>query len=207
MPVRGLVGHVPSLASCALAPQTVHGLVDVGALAGTLHAPPLPACSLGGPGHGLWTATDLVEFARAVGVIVRGLDKRDHALLDVTRIGVTVCGHTGPATGHVTVAGHETGHFSPLTVRGHGIGVCGLGGVARRLLLPPEITATLGRGWSPPLRSRAAPSPGPRLLCRASPGCSSACRGPMCSGMQSWALHFRLLASPVPGCCLVLLLR
>ena len=110
-------GRVPGLASRALTPRTVRCT-----LAGTLHAPPLPVCGLGGPGRGLWTAISLVGFARALGVTICGLDECTCTLLAVTRPGVTVRSHTGPATGHC--------HFSPLTVRGLGIGVGGLGGVA-----------------------------------------------------------------------------
>ena len=200
MPVRGLVGRIPSLSSCSLAPRPIHSLVNAGALASTLHAPPLPAYDLGGPGLGLQTATGPVGFARSLSVTVCGLDECAHTLLAVTGHGVTVCGHTGFATGH------RIGPFSPLTIRGHGIEAGSLGGVAgieRKLLRPPGIAATLGRGRS--LRWRAALSPGPHLLCRTSPGCSSACWGPMLSAMRLWALRFRLLASPV--CCLVLLLR
>ena len=61
MPVRGLGGRVISLASRALAPRSVRGLVDVGTLAGL--------------GCGLRTATGLVEFARTLRVTVRDLDK------------------------------------------------------------------------------------------------------------------------------------
>ena len=130
MPTRSLVGHVPGLTSCSCSPRPVSGLVDLGALDGTFHTSPLPVCGLGGPSRCLWTATDLVEFTCS--------------LLPVARPGVTVGSHTGPATGHVTV----TGPFSPLTVhtrrRGAG-GEGGVTGIARRLLLPPGIAATLGR--------------------------------------------------------------
>ena len=128
--------------------------VDVGALTGILHTPLLPMCGLGGSGHGFRTTTGLVEFARTFRVTVRGLDNCTRVRLAGVRPGVTVRGHTGPATGRVTVAGHGTGHPSPLTVRGRGRRVASLGGVAgiaRRLLLPPGIAVTLGRGWSLPL--------------------------------------------------------
>ena len=139
-------------------------------------------CGLGGPGCGLQTHTGLVGFAHALRVTVCGLDECTRALLAVTRPSVTVRVHTGTATGLVTITGHGTGPFSPLTVRSQGIGVGGQGGatgIARRLLLPPGIAATLGQGWRLPLRWRAAPVPCPRLLCRTSPGCSSACQGPL----------------------------
>ena len=145
VPVRSLVGRVTGLASRTLSPRTVRGLVDEGTLAGILHSPLLPACGLVGPSRSLRTATCLIEFARALGVTVRGLDDCAHVRLAIARPSVTVCGHTSPATGRPF----------PLTVRGLGRGVGGLGGVtgiARRLLLPPGIAATLGRGWSLPLR-------------------------------------------------------
>ena len=56
-------GRVTGLASCALVPRTVCGLVDEGALAMTRHAPLLLVCGLGGPGPGLRTATGPVRFA------------------------------------------------------------------------------------------------------------------------------------------------
>ena len=151
VPVRSLVGHVTGLTGHTVAPRTVRGLVDSGTLAGILHAPLLPACSLGNPGRGLRIATGLVEFARAPGVTVRSLDECAHVRLAVARPGMTVCGHTGPAPDCVTV----TGRPFPLTVRGLGRGVSGLGGdarIVRRLLLTPGIVATLGQGWSLPLR-------------------------------------------------------
>ena len=77
---------------------------------------------------------------------------------------MTVNGHTGHASGPVTVVGHRIGPFSSLTVRGHGIEVGGLDGftgIAWRLWRPPGIAATLGRGWSVPLRWWAAPFPRP----------------------------------------------
>ena len=63
-------------------------------------------------------------------------------------------GHRCPATGHVTFAGHGTIRPFPLTVRGLGKEVGGLGrvaGIVWRQLLPPGIVATLGRRWSLPL--------------------------------------------------------
>ena len=114
MPVRSLGGGcVTGLACHTLVPRPVRGLVDAGAFAGILHAPLLPAC-----GPGLRTATSLVEFVRSLGVTVRGLDECTRVHLVVTRLvvtvhghtrlGVTVHGHTGPATGRVTLAGHRT---------------------------------------------------------------------------------------------------
>ena len=73
VPARGLVGRVPGLASRALDPRTVHGLVDVCALIGALHFPPLPMCSLGGPGRGLWTTSWAVGFTHALGVTAHSL--------------------------------------------------------------------------------------------------------------------------------------
>ena len=122
VPVRGLGGRVTGLASRALVPRTVRGLVDEGALALTRHAPLLPVCGLGGPGRGLWTVAGPVGFARTLGVTVRCLDDCASVRLAVTRPGVT--GHTGPATGRVTVRPF------PLTVHGLGKEVGGLGGVA-----------------------------------------------------------------------------
>ena len=142
------------LASRALVPRTVRGLVDEGALAVTRHAPLLPVCGLGG--H----------------------DDCARVRLVITRPSVTGRGHTCPATSHVTA------HPFLLTVCGLGRGAGGLGrvtGIVRRLLLPPRITAT---------------------LCRTLPGCSSACQGPWCCGMQPWDLCLWLL-----GCCLALPLR
>ena len=137
------------LASRTLAPRPIRSLMDVSALARALHAPPLPACGLSGPGLGLWTATRAVGFACAFGMAVCGLHECAQALLAVTGPGVIICCHMGPASGH------RTGRFSSLTVRGHGIKVGCLGGVAeiiQRLLWPPGIAATLSRGWSLPLR-------------------------------------------------------
>ena len=97
MPVRCLVGRVPGLASCALAPRTIRGLVDAGTLTGTLHTPLLPACGFGGPGRGLRTATSLVEFVRVLAVTFCGLGKCARVRLAVVRPGVTISCHTGPA--------------------------------------------------------------------------------------------------------------
>ena len=112
--------------------------------------------------------------------------------------------------GSVTIRVHGTGHFSPLAGPGHGREFGGQGGVAGivwRLKVPPKIAAALGCRWSQLLRLRAAPSLGPSLRCRTSPGCSSACRGPVNSGMRLWSLCFRLLPAPVLGLCLVPLHR
>ena len=70
MPTLGLRGRVPGLASRALAPQTVRGLVDESACAVTRHAPPLPICGLDAPGLGLLTATGTSEYTRALGATV-----------------------------------------------------------------------------------------------------------------------------------------
>ena len=67
---------------------------------------------------------------------------------------MTLCSHMGPVTGLVTIAGPRIGPFSPLTGRG----------IASRLFLPPRIAATLVRGWSLPLRWRAAPLLCPRFF-------------------------------------------
>ena len=81
---------------------------------------------------------------------VLGHDDCTRVCLAVARLGVTGHGHTGPATGRVTVAVTVTGHVTArsflLTVRGHRKGVGGLAGFARiawRQLLPPGIVATL----------------------------------------------------------------
>ena len=133
------VGRVPT-------PRTVRGLVDGGALAVTRPALLLPAYGLVAPGRCLRAATGIAECARAFGVTARGLDECARDLLAVARPGVTARGHTGPATGHVTVAGLVTAPLL-LTVHGLGRGVGGLDGVtgtARRRLLLPAIVVTLG---------------------------------------------------------------
>ena len=66
VPVRGLVGLKPGLASRALAPRPVSGLVDAAAFARALHAPCLLACGLGCSGLGLWTTTGPVGFAHTL---------------------------------------------------------------------------------------------------------------------------------------------
>ena len=88
VPARSLVGRVPCLAS--------HGLMDEGALAGALHAPPLLAGGLVVPGRGLRTATGAVGFTCALGVTVRGLNESARALLATAGPVVIVRGHTGP---------------------------------------------------------------------------------------------------------------
>ena len=60
-PVRGLGGRMIGLASHALVPRTVRGLVDETTLAVTRHAPFLPVYGLGGSGL-------------ALGVTIRGLN-------------------------------------------------------------------------------------------------------------------------------------
>ena len=133
------LGPEVTVACRAPAPRTVRGLVDGGTLAVTRPALLLPVCGLVAPGRSLRTATGIAKCARALGVTVHGLNECARDLLAVARPGVTR-GYTGPATGHVT---------APLlmTIRGLGRGVGGLDGVtgiARRLLLLPAITVTLG---------------------------------------------------------------
>ena len=186
VPVRGLGGYMTGLASHALIPRTVRGLVDEGTLAVTRHAPLLPVCSHGSPS--LRIATGPVEFARALGVTVRGHNGCACVHLAVARPGVIGRGHTCPAIGCVTVNGHVTARPFLLTVRGLGKGIGGLGGVAgitQRQLLPTGIAAILGRRWSLPLQLQVAPFLDSCPLCRTMPGCSSACQGPWCSGMRS----------------------
>ena len=183
VPVHGLGGRVTGLASRTLAPQTLRGRVDEGALAVTRHVPLLPVCGLDDPGRGLVTATETVECARALGAT----DDCAHDRLAITRPGVTTRGHTGPTTGHVAVAGLVTALPFLLTNCGQGRGVGGpdgVAGIARRLLLLPTITATLGQRWSLPLQLWVAPSLFPRPLSQTSSGCSSACIVPWRSGMR-----------------------
>ena len=189
VPVRGLGGHVTGLASHALDPRTIRGLVDEGALARIHDAPLLPACGLG---RGLRTATGPVEFRSRSQVTVCSLDKCAHVRLAVARSGVAVYGHTGPATGHWTVRPF------PLTVCSLGKGVGGLGGVAgiaRKLLSPPGITqlggactCSGGQLHSPARAIFAGPCQAVprhvRVLCTAGCGC----------GVCFW-----LLVSPVHG--------
>ena len=66
VPVRGLKGHVTSLASRALVPRTVRGLVDTSALAVTCHTPLLPVSGLSSPGCGLRNATGPVGCSRTL---------------------------------------------------------------------------------------------------------------------------------------------
>ena len=185
LPARGLVGRVACLASRALAPCPVRGCVDEGTPAGAHHAPPLPVCGLGIPSRGLRTAPVAIGFARTLGVTVRGLNESARALRVAVGSVVTICSHAVPATSPVTVRGHRTGHFSPLTGPGHGGEGGGRGGVSVivwSLMVPPRIAATLVCRWS--LLLRVAPFLSPSLHCRTSPGCCSACRGPVHSGMQ-----------------------
>ena len=146
MPALGLEGRVPGLGSRAVDPRTVRGHVDESALAVARHAPLLPVCGLVAPSHGLLTNAGTDGYARTLGVTVRGCYDCAHNRLAVARPGVTARGHTGPATGHVTVAGLVTA-LPPLTARGLERGVGGLDGVAgtaRKLSLLPAIVATLG---------------------------------------------------------------
>ena len=145
VPALGLGGRVPSLGSRALVPLIVRGHVNESALAVTRHAPPLPICHLIDPGRGLLTTTGTDRCARALRATVRGRSDCAHNRLAITRPGVAARGHTGSATGHVTVAGLVTALL--LTARGLGRGVGGLDGVAGiagRLLLLPAIAETLG---------------------------------------------------------------
>ena len=122
VPVVGLGSRMAGLVSCTLAPWTVPGRVDEGTLAPwtvpgrvdegtlalTLHTPPLPMCGLDAPGRGFLTAARIAECARALGATICGHDNCARYRLAVTRPGVTVRVHTGPATGHVIVAGLVT---------------------------------------------------------------------------------------------------
>ena len=180
VPVHSLEGRVTGLASHALAPRIVRGLVDDSAIAVTLPFPFLSMCGPDDPGCSLLTATGTVEFARTLGVTIRGHD-------DCARVCLAIAsGHTGPATGCMTAL------LFFLIVRGHGRGVSSLDGVAgipRRLLLLPRIAATLGQRCCLPLRLRVAPSFFPCPLSLTSSGCSSACWGPWCSGMRLLGLY------------------
>ena len=118
VPVHGFGGCVTGLASRALAPRTVHPLMDESALAMARPAPLLPVCSLSGPGCGLLTATRIVGCARAL-----GHDDCARIHLAVVRPGVTDRGHTGPAASLVTAVPFL------LTVCSHERVVSGLGGV------------------------------------------------------------------------------
>ena len=192
VPTRGLGGLVAGLAS--------RSLTDECALAGARHA----------PGPSLRTATGAVGFAPALGVTIRGLDESARALRAAAGSAVIVCDHEVPAIGPVTICGHGTSRFSPRTGPGHVRGAGGQGGVARivrRLMVSPRIMAILGCGWSLLLRLQTAPSLSTSCLCRISPGCSSACQGPVNSGMRLQALRFWLLLVPVLGRCLVPLHR
>ena len=119
VPVHGLKGRVTGLASRALTTRTVRGRMDKGAFAVAHHTPLPPMCGLNDPGHGLLIATRTIECARALGGAVRSRDDctRDH--LAVTSPGVTACGHTGPATGHMTAACLVTALPFLLTARSH----------------------------------------------------------------------------------------
>ena len=122
--------------------------MDESTLTVTRHTPLLPMCGFDGPGCGLLIATGTVECVRAPGATVCGRDDCAHDHLAIMRPGVTARGHTGPTTGHVTIAGLVTALPFLLTARGQGRGVGGLDGVAviaRTMLLLPAIVATLGR--------------------------------------------------------------
>ena len=150
VPALGLGGRVPSLTSRTLALRTVRGCVDERALAVTRHTPPLPVCVLDAPGRSLLTATRTVECACA-------LDDCARVRQAIERPGVTACGHTGPTTGHLTVAGLVTAHGL-----GRGVGgLDGVAGIARRLLLLPAITATTGStvGPAPAVAGGSVPLP------------------------------------------------
>ena len=112
--VPALGALVPCLGIRALATRPVCGCVDVSALAMTRLDRLLPVCGLVAPGHGLRTATRIVECAHALGVSARNG-------LAVARPGMIARSHTGPATGHGTVAGLVTALLL-LTARGLGGG-------------------------------------------------------------------------------------
>ena len=174
---------MPGLGSRAVVPRTVRSCVDESALAVTRHAPLLPVCGLVVPGCGLLTATGSVGYGRALGA--SGHDDCTRDCLAVVRPGVTIRCHTGPATGHVTVAGLVTALLL-LTALGLGRGVGCLDRVtrtARRLLILPAIMATLGCRWSLPLRLQVAPLVFLRPLSWTLSGCSSACLGPWIGGV------------------------
>ena len=103
-------------------------------------------CGLVAPGRDLLTTAGTDWCARALEVTARSHGDCTRDRLAVTRPGVAARGHTGPATGHVTVAGLVTALLH-LTARGLEREVGGLDGVARtarRLLMLPTIAATLG---------------------------------------------------------------
>ena len=196
----------PPLPACGLGSpdcglQTATGAIWFAhALGVTVHVLDKSARALGVTVH------VLDKSALALGVTVHVLDKSARALWAAAGSDVIVCGHAVPATGLVTVRGYRTDCFSLLTGPGHRGEVGGQGGVAGivwRLMVPPGIAVTLGCGWSLLLQLRAAPSLSPSLRCRTSSGCSSACWGPVNSGMRLQALCFRLLPVSVVGCCLV----
>ena len=183
MPVHGLWGRVTGLASHALDPRTIRGLVDEGALTRIHDAPLLPACGLG---RGLRTATGPVEFrsrSQSDRLQSRQVRSRSSGRCEVRR---------GRLRSHGTVRPFN------LTVSSLGKGVGGLGrvaGIARKLLSPPGITqlggacTCGGRQLHSPAHAifagpcQAVPQP-VRVLCTAGCGC----------GVCFW-----LLVSPVHG--------
>ena len=182
------------LASRPLAPRTVCGLVDEGVPARIRHAPLLPACGSDGP------FSDRYRSRR-----VRSRSRNDRSRSRRERL---------RSSGR-----HEARH-DRLRSRDRRRSRDRLTLSSDRsrsrkrswwpsqmMFLPPGIAATLGRGWSLTLQWWETPLLCPRLPCRTSPGCSSACWGSLRCGMWLGLLCFRLRASTVPGRCQVLLLR
>ena len=97
VPVHGLEGRVTGLASCALAPRTVRGVVDEGALAVTCHALLLLVYGLDDPG--------IVECACALEATVRGHSDCARSHLAVARPGLTALSHGRGVGGLDEVAG------------------------------------------------------------------------------------------------------
>ena len=101
------------------------------------------------PSRRLLTATRTVECTCSLA----GRDDYARNRLAVARPSLTARGHTAPATDHMTVVGLVTSLPFLLTAHGHKRvvgGQDGVTGIARRLLLLPAITATLGYGWLHP---------------------------------------------------------
>ena len=126
------------------------------------------------------TGTSFIELARSLGVTVRGLDECDRVRLAVARLGITIRDHTGPA---------DRSRYRERSWWSHGDRM--------EAVVASRDRCDSGSGWSLPLQLRAVPSPGSRPVCRILPGCSSACRGPLRSGMQMCGLCF--LAAGVTG--------